>query len=213
MKTKATASRAGSRRRGQRRRRGQLRLGIYGGTFDPVHLGHLLLARDALEQLELDAVLFVPCGQSPLKTRRPRATDAQRLAMLRLALKSHPHFWLTRCELDRPAPSYAYDTALEIREAFPHAELFWLTGADQLAVLDKWHRPGDLLRLVTFVLLPRGETAAKVPAGPFLSLPWPRRVDISATEIRHRVKSRLPIDHLVPAPIAAYIKRHGLYLS
>ena len=210
MKTKATASPARSR---------PLRLGIYGGTFDPVHHGHLLLARDALEQLRLDAVLFVPCVRSPFKGRKPRATDAQRVAMLRLALKHEPRFWLTRCELDRPAPSYAYDTALEIREAVPLAELFWLIGADQLADLDKWHRPGDLRRLVTFVLLPRTETAAPLPhaatgaPGTVLSLPQPRQVDISATEIRHRVKSRLPIDHLVPAPIAAYIKRHGLYLS
>jgi nicotinate-nucleotide adenylyltransferase len=204
MKPKAKSSPARPR---------ELRLGIYGGTFDPVHHGHLLLARDALEQLRLDAVLFVPCGQSPLKTRKPRATDARRLAMLRLALKNNPRFWLTRCELDRPAPSYAYDTALEIREAFPRGKLFWLIGADQLVALDQWHRPGDLRRLVTFVLLPRGKTAGKKPSGAVLSLPRPRRVDISATEIRHRVKSRLPIDHLVPAPIAAYIKRHGLYLS
>ena len=202
MKTKATAS---------------LRLGVYGGTFDPVHHGHLLLARDALEQLRLDAVLFVPCGQSPFKTRKPRATDTRRVAMLRLALKGNSRFWLTRCELDRPAPSYSYDTALEIREAFPRGKLFWLIGADQLADLDKWHRADDLRRLVTFVLLPRGKTAAetgvKASSGTVLSLPQPRRIDISATEIRHRVKSRLPIDHLVPAPIAAYIKRHGLYLS
>jgi nicotinate-nucleotide adenylyltransferase len=210
MKAKAPAPRARSR---QHRRHGRLRLGIYGGTFDPVHHGHLLLVRDALEQLRLDAVLFVPCGRSPFKARKPRATDAQRVAMLRLALKGNPHFWLTRCELNRPAPSYAYDTALEIREAFPRAELFWLIGADQLADLDKWHRSGDLRRLVTFVLLPRRETAGETPPETVLSLPQPRRVDISATEIRYRVKSRLPIDHLVPAPIAAYIKRHGLYLS
>jgi nicotinate-nucleotide adenylyltransferase len=202
MKAKAVATPKRSR---------QLRLGIYGGTFDPVHHGHLLLACDALEQLKLDAVLFVPAGQSPLKSRKPRATDAQRVAMLRLALKSNPHFWLTRCELDRPAPSYAYETALEVREAFPHAELFWLIGADQLATLDQWHRPDDLRRLVTFAVLPRGETDTKARPGTVLSLPQPRRVDISATEIRHRVKSRLPIDHLVPTPIAAYIKRHGLY--
>jgi len=195
------------------RRRRRLRLGIYGGTFDPVHHGHLLLARDAMEQVWLDAVLFVPCGQSPHKSRKPRATAAQRLAMLRLALKGDPRFWLTRCELDRPAPSYAIETAVEIREAFPRAELFWLIGADQLAALDKWHRPDDLRRLVKFLLLPRGETALKDKSERVLSLPQPRRIDISATEIRHRVKSRLPIDHLVPSPIAAYIKRHALYLS
>jgi nicotinate-nucleotide adenylyltransferase len=202
MKAKSSASRA------------KLRLGIYGGTFDPVHHGHLLLARDALEQLKLDTVLFVPCALSPFKSRKPHVADTQRVAMLHLALKSNPRFWLTRCELDRPAPSYAYDTALEIGEAFPRAKLFWLIGADQLAALDQWHRADELCHLVKFVLLPRGDlTHGHVRPKDLLSLPQPRRVDISATEIRLRVKSRLPIDHLVPAPIAAYIKRQGLYLS
>ena len=194
-------------------RGGRLRLGIYGGTFDPVHCGHLVLARDALEQLRLDAVLFVPCGQSPFKERKPRVSDPRRLGMLKLALKGEPRFWLSRCELDRPAPSYAIDTALEIGEAFPRAELFWLIGAAQLAALDQWHRAGELRGLVQFVVLPRGEEARKAGPGAVLSLPRPRRVDISATEIRHRVKSRLPIDHLVPPPVAAYIQRHGLYHS
>ena len=189
----------------------RLRLGLYGGTFDPVHHGHLLLARDTLEQLRLDAVLFIPCGRSPFKQRKPYVTDARRLALLRLAVKGNPSFWLSRCEIDRPPPSYAYDTALEIRQAFPRAELFWLIGGDQLAELDQWHRADELRELVTFVLLPRKDAgAAELPAG-VLSLPQPRQIDISATEIRHRVKSRLPIDHLVPASIAAYIKRHGLY--
>jgi nicotinate-nucleotide adenylyltransferase len=188
-----------------------LRLGIYGGTFDPVHNGHLLLARDALEQAKLDAVLFVPCGQSPLKSAKPQATDRQRLALLRLALKLEPCFWLTRCEIDRPAPSYAIDTVSEIREAFPRAKLFWMIGADQLADLPKWHREAELRQRVTFLLLPRGEVKESDPK--VLSLSRPRRIDISATEIRHRVKSRLPIDLLVPKPVAAYIKRHRLYLS
>ncbi len=191
----------------------RLRLGIYGGTFDPVHNGHLLMARDALEQARLDAMLFVPCNRSPFKAHKSHATDAQRLAMLRLALKGEPRFWLTRCELDRPAPSYAFDTATEIREAFPRAELFWLIGTDQLAKLDKWHRPDDLRRLVKFLLLPRGEATPKKRSGTVLSLPQPRRVDISATEIRRRVKSCLSIDHFVSHSVAAYIKRHRLYLS
>jgi nicotinate-nucleotide adenylyltransferase len=191
----------------------RFRLGIYGGTFDPVHLGHLVLARDALEQLKLEAVLFVPARRSPFKVRSPGATDAQRLAMLRLALKGRDRFWLSRCELDRPAPSYALDTAEEIHEAFPGAELLWLIGADQLPDLHRWHRARALRRLVTFALLPRGGDAPRrLPAG-VLGLPRPRRVDISATEIRHRVKSHLPIDHLVPAPVAAYIARHRLYLA
>ncbi|MCE0484317.1 MAG: nicotinate-nucleotide adenylyltransferase [Methylacidiphilales bacterium] len=190
----------------------RLRLAIYGGTFDPVHHGHLLLARDALEQLKLDAVLFMPCVRSPFKAQRPRISDAHRVAMLRLALKGNSRFWLSRCELDRPPPSYAYDTAMEIREAFPRAELFWLVGGDQSAELRQWHRAKELARLVKFVLLPRGAAPEGRVSRTVLSLPQPRRIDISATEIRHRVKSRLPIDLLVPAPVAAYIQRHGLYL-
>jgi nicotinate-nucleotide adenylyltransferase len=193
--------------------RSRLRLGIYGGTFDPVHLGHLVMAHDVLEQLRLDAVIFVPCGQSPLKSSKPLAPGVRRLAMLKLAVKKEPRFWLSRCELDRSGPSYSYDTAVEIAEAFPHAELFWLIGTDQLKVLHKWHRPKELRQLVQFVLLPRGDSSVKAGRRTVLSLPWPRRLDISATEIRHRVKSRQPIDHLVPVSVAAYIKRHGLYLS
>jgi len=190
----------------------RLRLGVYGGTFDPIHHGHLILARDVLEQLRLDAILFVPCGQSPFKARRPKISDVHRLALLRLALKAEPRFWLSRCELDRPAPSYAIDTALEIGEAFPRAQLFWLIGADQVPELHRWHRVEELRKLAQFVVLHRGETDTAKGSNAVPSLPRPRRVDISATEIRHRVKSRLPIAHLVPAKVAAYIKRHGLYL-
>ena len=189
----------------------RLRLGIYGGTFDPVHLGHLILARDALEQLKLDAVLFIPARQSPFKPGKTGANEKQRLDMLRLALKGREKFWLSRCELDRPAPSYAIDTAAEIREAFPRAQVHWLIGADQLPDLHRWHRAAELKKRVTFALLPRGDTPRRLPAG-VLSLPRSRRVDISATEIRLRVKSNLPIDLLVSAPVAAYIERQGLYL-
>ncbi len=196
-----------------------LRLGIYGGTFDPIHVGHLLLARDALEQCRLDAVMFVPCARSPLKARGALASDARRVAMLKLALRGEPRFWLSRCELDRPAPSYSIDTAREIREAFPQAQLFWLLGHDQWVQLDRWHLPDELRRLVTFIRLPREggeESAAPPPAAKgsrVLDLPRPRRIDISATEIRRRVKSSLPIDHLVPVTVAAYIRRHALYRS
>ena len=152
----------------------QLRLGIFGGTFDPVHHGHLILARDALEQARLDAVLFIPCAQSPHKSGRPRTTDAQRVAMLQLALKGETRFWLCRCELDRAAPSYAIDTAGEISEAFPRAALFWLIGADQLARLHEWERWDELRRAVTFVLLPRaGNRLRRARPGPVLSLPPP----------------------------------------
>jgi nicotinate-nucleotide adenylyltransferase len=190
----------------------RLRLGIFGGTFDPVHQGHLILARDALEQARLDAILFIPCAQSPHKSGRPRTSDAQRVAMLQRALRGESRFWLSRCELERGMPSYAIDTADEISEAFPRAALFWLIGADQLARLHEWERWSELRRRIKFILLQREAAASPGPAGPVPGLPRPRRIDISATEIRRRVKSRLPIDHLVPAPVSAYIRRQGLYL-
>jgi nicotinate-nucleotide adenylyltransferase len=193
-----------------------LRLGIYGGTFDPVHVGHLLLARDALEQCRLDAVMFVPCAQSPLKKRGAPVPAARRLALLKLALRGEPRFWLSRCELDRPAPSYSIETAREIQEAFPHAHLFWLLGQDQWTQIGRWKSPAELRQLVRFIRLPRADGSAPPPPSRdsrVLDLPRPRRIDISATEIRRRVNSGLPIDHLVPAPVAAYIRRHALYRS
>jgi nicotinate-nucleotide adenylyltransferase len=201
----------------------RLRLGLYGGTFDPIHTGHLLLARDALEQARLDAVLFIPCAQSPLKKSGPRATGAQRAAMLRLAIKGEPRFWLSRCELDRPTPSYAIATAREIHAAFPRAHLFWLLGHDQWTQLDQWRDHEALSRLVCFIRLPRGghdddatspgPKARGASAARVLDLPHPRRIDISATEIRRRVKARLPIDPHVPVAVAGYIRRQGLYRS
>lgn len=187
-----------------------LRLGIYGGTFDPVHHGHLILAEDAREQLRLDAVLFVPCGQSPHKLGKMSAPANARLAMLRAAVKGNDRFWISRCEIDRPAPSYAIDTVREIQEAFPHASLHWLLGADQLPKLSTWERYSELRKRVTFAVLQRGSSTKRPPSGVIL-LPQGRRVDISASEIRDRVKRNLPIIHLVPGPVAAYIKRTHLY--
>lgn len=188
-----------------------LRLAIYGGTFDPIHHGHLILAEDAREQLDLDAVLFLPCNQSPHKPDRPPAAPKHRLALLRAALRGLPRFWLCRCEIDRPGLSYAIDTVAEIREAFPKAKLHWFIGSDQLPKLSTWHRYAELRRLVTFVVLERGESPRRrLPAG-VIRLPQLRRVDISASEVRDRHHRKLPINTLVPAVVAAYIERHNLY--
>lgn len=188
-----------------------LQLAIYGGTFDPVHHGHLILAEEAREQLQLDAVLFLPCNQSPHKPDRPPAAPRHRLAMLQVALKGLPRFWLCRCEIDRPGLSYAIDTVAEIRQAFPKARLYWFIGADQLPKLHTWHRYKELQKQVTFVLLDRGSTTRRrLPAG-VIRLPESRRVDISASEVRDRQHRKLPINTLVPAAVAAYIQRHNLY--
>jgi nicotinate-nucleotide adenylyltransferase len=189
-----------------------LRLGLYGGTFDPVHLGHLLGARDALEQHRLDAVVWIPCARSPHKGDPTEVPARERLALVRRAIRGRKGFWSSDIELRRGGPSYAVDTAATFREMFPGADLFWLIGSDQLPKLATWERYPALRRLVTFLVLDRpGYARGRLPQG-VISLPRPRQVDISATEIRARLKQNLPIDLLVPPAVAAQIARRGLYL-
>lgn len=188
------------------------RLGIYGGTFDPIHHGHLILARDAAEQLALDLVLFVPCAISPHKSSQATRTPGEhRAAMIRSAIRHMPAFGVSTCELHRPAPSYSIDTAETLQAIYPKAELFWLIGDDQLPKLKTWARYDQLRHIVSFATMSRGpRTKGRVPMG-VIRLPRRRRVDISASEIRQRVHAGQPIDHLVPAPVAASIDRHKLY--
>jgi nicotinate-nucleotide adenylyltransferase len=188
-----------------------LRVGICGGTFDPVHHGHLILAQDALEQLGLDRVLFIPCARSPHKLQRKQGVSARyRLGMLQAALKGRPHFQISSCEIERGGGSYAIDTLTTVRRQFPKARFFWLIGDDQLPKLHTWERYPELRRLVTFVSESRGAKKQRIPAGVLHLRQW-RRVDIASSEIRVRLKKRLPINHLVPQAVADYITRFRLY--
>ena len=199
-----------------------LRIGLYGGTFDPVHHGHLIGARDALEQARLDALVWIPCARSPHKAGRPLTPDADRLALLRKALDTlkEPRFSISGLEIARArqnpaAPSYTIDTVRAFGETFPGAELFWIIGADQIAKLDTWKEAAALRRLVTFLVLDRIGSDGRARPGKLprhvVPLPAPRAVTISATEIRRRVRAGLPVDHLVPGPVAASIAKRGLY--
>lgn len=195
-----------------------VRLGLYGGTFDPVHHGHLIGARDALEQARLDAVVWIPCAQSPHKPGVAPTPAADRLALLRKALAAvgEPRFVISTIEISQPAPSYAIETVLTFRSVFPDAELFWIVGADQVAKLGTWKDAAALRRLVTFLVMDRPGTGPglrlRLPKGQrIVALPSPRVVGISATEIRHRVKAGLPVAHLVPGPVAAHIAKRKLY--
>src|SRR5436305_6118811 len=132
------------------------KIGIYGGTFDPIHHGHLILSRQACEELGFDALIFVPAALSPFKKNAPHASDELRLSMLRAAIDGQEDFIADDCELKRPPPSYSIDTVLQIREREPKAELFWLIGADNVSGLDNWRRIEELKRLVQFVILDRG---------------------------------------------------------
>jgi nicotinate-nucleotide adenylyltransferase len=181
------------------------RLGIYGGTFDPIHHGHLILAREAREQLHLDTVLFIPAAMSPFRNE-PAAPAADRLAMLEAAIANEPGFCIDPIELQRPPPSYTVDTIELIRKRDADAELFLLIGQDNVAGLPKWHRFDELAKMVQFVVLDR----VGVPA-PHSYIVVQRKIDISATKIRNRVASHLSIRYLVPDAVEDVIRSRGLY--
>ncbi len=185
-----------------------LRLALYGGTFDPVHHGHLILAREAIEQLALDRVVFIPAGHSPHKLARPPAPAAVRRAMLAAAIAGEPCFALDDSELQCPGPSFSIETVERIAAEFPGARLHYLIGADNLRELHTWRRIEDLRRIAQFVVFGRGAEAADDSHGfPTIS----RRVDISATEIRARVARRASIRYLVPEPVSSIIANNHLY--
>ncbi len=187
------------------------RIGIYGGTFDPVHHGHLILARDAIEQLGLDRMIFVPAARSPHKLdRAPGASGEARREMLRAAVAGEPTFEVDPCELGRAGPSYTVDTVLALRARLPDAQLHYLIGADNLPLLHTWHRIDELRALVRFVVFHRRLPDASAPGTePFPTLD--RVLDLSSTEIRNRVASGRSIRYLVPEAVAAVIDAHGLY--
>ena len=189
-------------------------IGIYGGTFDPVHHGHLILARDAVEQLGLSQIIFVPAAVSPHKlVSAPGADGARRLAMLRAAIAGEPRFAVDPCELERAGPSYTVDTLLDLRRRLPAGTaLFYLIGEDNVPKLDTWHRAGELRSLATFVVFRR--TDRPIPDRPVAEADFPvleRRVDLSATEIRKRVAAGRSIRYLVPESVAAIIEAESLY--
>lgn len=189
------------------------KIGLFGGSFDPVHNAHLELARQALHQLQLDELRWVPAGQAWQKARA-MTPAAQRESMLRLAIEGEPRFVLERCELQRAGPSYTLDTLRELQSATPGAHWFLLIGQDQYRNLHTWHGVDELLQRVTLAVAQRtGELAeadARVRAAPTVALAMPP-MDISATDIRQRVATGADISALVPGAVALYIHQKGLY--
>ena len=191
------------------------RIGIFGGSFDPVHDAHLALARAALETLRLDELLWVPARQ-PWQKARGLAPAADREAMLRLAIAGEPRFTLSRIELEREGPGYTLDTVLALRAARPGARWYLLIGQDQHAGFHTWHGWQQLLGLVTLAVAGRPGAPGAVDvqvlraAHEPVALPM---MEVSATEIRRRIARGLAIDDLVPAAVAGYIARHSLYLD
>ena len=181
------------------------RLGVFGGSFDPVHVGHLAIARAAIETVPLDRVLFVVARRSPLKDRSLHASEADRLAMLRLAVSAEPAFAVSTVELDRPAPSYTVDTLEELARS--GASLFLILGGDAFADLGRWQRGERIHELATILVAAR--PGAAEPAGARL-LDAPR-LDINSRELRARASRGRSLRYLVPDTVWRYIEERGLY--
>ena len=182
------------------------KIGIFGGTFDPIHCGHLILARDAIEQLRLDSVLFIPAALSPHKLRAHPASAELRVEMLRAAIEGEPRFCLDELELVRPAPSYTVDTIETLKRRDPDAEFVCLIGEDNVGGLSTWHRFADLSKMVGFAVLDRSGLRTEHP------FPTIRRhIDISATDIRNRVARGQSIRYLVPPAVENLIREQQIY--
>jgi nicotinate-nucleotide adenylyltransferase len=182
------------------------KIGIFGGTFDPIHQGHLILARDALEQLDLDNVIFIPAAISPHKLGQKPAPAEARLEMLRAAIEGEPRFCLDALELERPAPSFTIDTIEALKAREPEAAFVCLIGEDNVTSLPMWHRFADLSGMVQFAVLDR--------SGLKTTHPYPtirRHLDISATDIRNRVARGQSIRYLVPPAVEKIICERHLY--
>lgn len=189
-----------------------MKLGIYGGSFDPVHLGHLLVAQAAMEELGLDRLFFVPAAHSPFKPENHAAPAAVRVRLLRLALAGRPDYEVDEQEIQRGGISYTVDTLNACAEQFPGAKLFYLIGADNAAKLNGWREPAALAKLAEFVAAPRPGGAPAVFPAPFRGrtlkgFPF----GVSSSEIRARLKAGLPIGHLVPDAVAEAIREVKAY--
>ena len=195
-----------------------MRLGLMGGTFDPIHLGHLLMAEEARVRLGLDEVWFVPAGRPWMKEGEEVSAAHHRMNMAILAVSPNPCFSVSSVEVDREGLTYTVDTLEELNREDPSRELFLIVGADSVGQMDRWKEPERVRELCTIVAVPRpGYDAPSTACGPdestrviFLEAPL---TAISATEVRERVSKGLPVGDLVPEAVEAYIHRHGLYGS
>lgn len=199
------------------------RLGILGGTFDPIHVGHLAAAEDAAAHLSLDGVLFVPNRQPPHKEGRTVSPVADRVAMVELAVADNPRFHVSPIELQRPGPSYTLDTLRALRaELGPDTEFHFMVGCDAISQLHTWHEPDALLEEFGLVVMERPTGTAVDWSQVETRFPGIRsqvkvvdvaELEISGNDIRRRVREGRPIRYYVLPAVARYIQEHGLYLQ
>lgn len=200
-----------------------MNIGILGGTFDPVHIGHLSIAKAAMDQAALERVLFIPAGQPRLKQAKPVASITHRIEMVRLAIAGDPIFQVCELEAARPGPTYSVDTVEELSVKLgPGTELFFILGLDVLGQLDRWKDPGRVLKFCRLLVLDRpGEQGFDWPdfynrvpeAKDRVQVVTAPLVDVSATGLRQRASAGEPLSEMVPDAVAEYIQKQGLYLK
>jgi nicotinate-nucleotide adenylyltransferase len=191
-----------------------VKIGFLGGSFDPVHFGHLCAAQDAFEQQQLDRLIFVPAAQAPLKPSTALAPAEDRLALLRLATEGDRRFEVSDYELRQGGVSYTIDSARYFRQLYPHDRLFWVIGGDQLPKMPLWKRIDELVRLIEFVVLERPGHLVKTPpeiAGLRLHRCAGHLIEISSTELRERAKRGLALDYFMPHKTVVFIEQKALY--
>jgi nicotinate-nucleotide adenylyltransferase len=201
---------------------GNMDIGVLGGTFDPVHMGHLKIAEVAMQRLDLDRILFIPAGEPWLKVEKEITSSQHRKKMLELAIKGYPHFSISTIELERPGATYTVETLEALRAGMDSSTgIFFLMGWDSLLQLPQWKRPSKIIRMCRIVAFTRSgmgppdlETLEEEIPGIIRStiiLDMPP-VDISSSDIRDRVGKGLSIEHLVPESVEEYIRKSGLYV-
>lgn len=196
-----------------------MRLGIFGGTFDPPHLGHLILAEAAREQLALERVLWAVAGQSPFKVDRPISPALIRAAMVQAAIADNPAFTLSRVDLDRPAPHYTIDMLKLLGQEFPAAEFFFLMGEDSLRDLPRWRNPQDLLALTKLAVLQRPEVETDLSElevqlpGIAQRVCWIKapQLELASSDIQRRIREGHSVRYMLPEGVKALIEREHLY--
>ena len=191
-----------------------MRIGLFGGTFDPPHVGHLLVASDAREALKLDRLIFVPAGAQPFKISTPPVASGQdRVEMLRLAVADDANYVVDDAEINRKGLSFTVDTLEHLSERHPAAQLFLLLGEDLLAGFEQWRNPARIRELATLAAVRRAGTAGSgvESVAPGVLMVSTRRVDVSSTEVRERLRAGKSIKGFVPESVERFIDARGLY--
>lgn len=195
-------------------------IGVFGGTFDPIHHGHLIVADELRFRLKLDRVLFLPAGRPPHKTDQDISSDEHRLAMLKMAIDDDPHFGVSMIDIEREGLSYTADSMREHQRRFPDATFTFLMGQDSYRDLPYWHKPGELARIVRLgvalrpgVVVDSDYIVHRIPElrGQVDIIDVPM-IQIASSDIRRRVRQGEPLRYHIPAPVEAYIRQHDLYL-